>query len=81
MISWRRRDGTIIVLDGERLRSLRESNGLSQRALAARLGCTGAAVSSWETELCIPSLPQIARITTVFGEALSASGAIVVTHD
>jgi len=79
MIVWQRRDGTRIELDGGRLRSLRESNGWSQRQLAADIGCTSAAVSTWETELCCPSLPQISRLHRIYGDALAESGAVVVT--
>ena len=75
---WQRRDGTTIRLDGDRLRVLRESRGLSQRALAVQVGCTGAAVSSWETESHVPSLPQISRILDVFGRDLAKSGALTV---
>ena len=79
MISWQRRDGTLITLDGGRLRELRESAGLSQRAAGSAIGCTGAAVSSWETESAVPSLPQISRIRSIYGAALEESGAITVT--
>jgi predicted transcriptional regulator len=78
MISWQRRDGTVIHLDGDRLRSLRVSDGRTQSSIAAQIGCTSAAVSAWETESCCPSLPQIMRIRSVFGGALASSGALVV---
>ena len=78
MIVWQRRNGTRIELDGERLRSLRESNGRTQREVAADLGCTAAAVSSWETETCCPSLPQVGRLRALFGDALDLSGAVRV---
>lgn len=80
MISWQRRSGTVITLDGGALRALRESRGLTQREVADKIGCTAAAVSSWECETCCPSLPQIERIKNVFGvRALVMSGAIEVT--
>ena len=75
---WQRRSGTRIELDGDRLRSLRERNGWTQREVAADLGCTAAAVSTWETESCCPSLPQIARLRLLFGDALFFSGAVRV---
>ena len=79
MISWQRRDGTSIHLDGDRLRALRMSAEMTQREVGEAIGCTAAAVSSWETETAVPSLPQIDRIRLVFGDALKESGAIVVT--
>jgi transcriptional regulator with XRE-family HTH domain len=78
MISWQRRDGTSIHLDGDRLRALRMSAEMTQRDAAEAIGCTAAAVSAWETETAVPSLPQIERIRAVFGDALKESGAIVV---
>ena len=78
MICSNRRDGTRIYLDGVRLAGLRASAGLTQREVAEAIGCTAAAVSSWETEAAIPSLPQIFRIAAFYGDALSASGAIEV---
>lgn len=78
MISWQRRDGTTINLDGDRLRALRMSAEMTQREAADAIGCTAAAVSSWETETAVPSLPQIDRIRSVFGDSLKESGAIVV---
>ncbi len=80
MIVWQRRDGTSIHLDGDRLRALRLSDGRTQSAVAAQIGCTSAAVSAWETESCCPSLPQVAKIRAVFGAALGESGALVVHH-
>jgi transcriptional regulator with XRE-family HTH domain len=51
---------------------------LSQREAAASIGCTAAAVSTWETETAVPSLPQIDRIRALYGDALEESGAVVV---
>ncbi len=51
---------------------------MTQRETAGAIGCTAAAVSAWETETAVPSLPQIERIRAVFGDALEESGAIVV---
>jgi len=79
MIVWRRRDGTRIELDGERLRELRLSTGRTQGSVASSIGCTSAAVSSWELEVRCPSLPQIDRITEIFGKSLALCGAIRVS--
>jgi transcriptional regulator with XRE-family HTH domain len=78
MISWQRRDGTTISLDGDRLRGLRLSAELTQREAAESIGCTAAAVSTWETETAVPSLPQIERIRALYGAALEESGAVLV---
>ena len=80
MICWQRRDGTVIRLDGERMRELRASAGQSQSDVADAVGCTAAAVSTWETESRCPSLPQIARLFKVYGSALAESGALTVSR-
>lgn len=78
MIVWQRRDGTRIELDGIRLRELRIANGWTQRDVADTVGCTAAAVSSWEIEDRCPSLPQCSRLADAFGVALHKTGAIKV---
>lgn len=78
MIVWQRRDGTRIELDGERFRALRLSTGQTQADVAEHIGCTSAAVSSWETEARCPSLPQIERIVDLFGKKLERTGALRV---
>jgi predicted transcriptional regulator len=80
MIVWQRRDGTRIELDGERLRALRLSSERTQADVAEHIGCTSAAVSSWETEARCPSLPQIDRITDLFGKKLERTGALRVVR-
>lgn len=80
MIVWQRRDGTRIELDGDRLRTLRLAGEWTQADVAEHIGCTSAAVSSWETETRCPSLPQIDRIVDLFGAKLSRTGAIRVTR-
>jgi predicted transcriptional regulator len=78
VIVWQRRDGTRIELDGERFRALRLSTNQTQADVAEHIGCTSAAVSSWETETRCPSLPQIERIVDLFGKKLERSGALRV---
>ena len=81
MIVWQRRDGTRIELDGERLRALRLASERTQSDVADAIGCTAAAVSSWELEVRCPSLPQIDRIADLFGRTkLARCGALKVTR-
>ncbi len=81
MIEWRRRDkdSTIITLDGARLVELRLSREMSQDALASAIGCGRSTISMWETEACCPTLPQIKRLRSVFGDALEHAGAVTIS--
>jgi len=79
MIPWHLRSGTIVRLDGERLRGLRESQGLTQVELAEQVGCSAAAVSTWESEKRCPRLAQCEALRLVFGKALAESGALELT--
>ena len=51
---------------GQIIRSLRESNGLTQRELADRLGVTEKAVSSWEVGSSSPRLNKITKMSELF---------------
>lgn len=81
MIEWRRRDkeNTVITLDGARLVELRMSRELSQEQLADSIGCGRSTISMWETEGACPTLPQIKRLRSVFGDALEAAGAVTIS--
>lgn len=66
---------------GRRIAHFRKSQGLTQEALAERLGITPQAVSKWENDLSCPdimTLPQLARLldasvdTLLTGEASTA---------
>lgn len=50
----------------ERIKIARESRGLSQEALADKLGCTKQLISKYETGANIPSASNLAKICNVF---------------
>ncbi len=52
---------------GEKIKNLRKERGLSQNALADRLGVTFQAVSKWETGATMPDLTLIPAIAAFFG--------------
>ncbi len=49
------------------LKELRESRRLSQKTLAARLGCSPSIVSSYETGERLPSLPMLIALADLYG--------------
>ena len=48
------------------IRELRERAGVSQAALARRVGVTRSAVNAWEMGLSIPTTQYVAEAGTVF---------------
>ena len=48
------------------IRSLRENMGLSQAALARRLGVTRASVNAWEMELSAPTAQYLIEMARLF---------------
>lgn len=52
---------------GEKIKNLRKERGLSQNALADRLGVTFQAVSKWETGATMPDVTLIPAIASFFG--------------
>ena len=60
-------------LDGKlRLRSLRETHGISQRDLAASLGVTPGAVAKWELCFTVPTVENLLALADLFGCPLDA---------
>lgn len=55
---------------GQRLCQLRNRAGLSQDALAERLGVSRQSVSKWETDGSVPELDKLVRLSQVFGVTL-----------
>lgn len=55
---------------GEKLQKLRQQQGLSQDALAERLGVSRQAVSKWERDEAMPELDKIVRLSESFGVSL-----------
>lgn len=52
---------------GEKIKSLRKKQNLSQEQLADSLGLSRQAVSRWETENAIPETNMIVRLSEIFG--------------
>lgn len=55
---------------GRRIRQYRQATGLSQRALATRLGITSGAIGQWELGLKAPSTPRLAALGKALGVSL-----------
>lgn len=51
----------------ERFASLRKSRGLTQRAIAEKLGITDRAVSKWETGRRTPKFSDTPVLASIFG--------------
>ena len=71
--------GTRISLDGDKLRGLRLSLGLTLSEVATVVGCSFAAIGHYEREAMTPGADAINGLRRVFGDALEQSGALVVT--
>ena len=50
----------------DRIRYLREKNGLTQAALAKKLGITRGSVNFWEMSLTSPSLANVVEMAKIF---------------
>ena len=55
---------------GETISRLRAENGLSQEALAQRLGVSRQSVSKWETGASVPDLEKLMGLSELFGVSL-----------
>ena len=55
------------MLLGEKIRELRIRQGLSQEALATRLGVSRQAVSKWEKNLSYPDTENLLALAALFG--------------
>ncbi|QCT70134.1 helix-turn-helix domain-containing protein [Eubacterium maltosivorans] len=58
------------VVLGERIRTLRESNNMSQVQLARELGISKASVHQWESCISIPSLVYLIEMARLFNVSL-----------
>ena len=56
----------MILTIADRIRELRDLNGMTQTDLANRLGISRSAVNSWEMSLSTPSIPNIIEMTRIF---------------
>lgn len=71
--------GTRVALDGDKLRGLRLSLGMTLSEVASVVGCSFAAIGHYEREAMMPGTDAVDGLRRVFGEALAQSGALVVT--
>ena len=74
------RDGARIELDGERLRSLRESRGLTLEGVGSACDRTAAAICSLEHERWLPSVATCDALAALFGDELRRTGAVRVVR-
>lgn len=51
---------------GERIRQTREKNGLTQAALAKKLGISRSAVNAWELGVSVPSAQYLVELSRLF---------------
>ena len=49
-----------------KIKILRENKGLSQKALADKLGITRSSVNAWEQGISVPSTQYIVELATLF---------------
>ena len=54
----------------ENIVSMREERGVSQNALAERLGVSPQAVSKWERGICCPDIALLPAIADIFGVSI-----------
>jgi len=71
--------GTRISLDGDKLRGLRLSLGMTLSEVATVVGCSFAAIGHYEREAMTPGADAINGLRRVFGDALASTGALVTT--
>ena len=63
--------GGIMRTQGERIKKLRKSKGVTQRELANRLGISEQAISKWEKNLSNPSTKNLLQISKIFGVSIT----------
>ena len=57
---------SMILSTSERIKELREKNGYTQAALAAKLSVTRACVNAWEMGISSPSTENLVELTQIF---------------
>ena len=53
-------------MSAERIKHLREVNGMTQSALAKKLGITRSSVNAWEMGISVPSTQYIIELSRIF---------------
>lgn len=56
----------MILLLPERIRQLREQNGLTQSDLARKVGLTRSSINGWEMGLSTPSTANVVELAKIF---------------
>lgn len=57
----------MVILIDERIKELRNKNGLTQKQLAKRVGVTRTTINSWEMAISAPSCNYLAELSKTFG--------------
>ena len=55
---------------GQNIKRLRKEKGISQEALADAIGVSRQAVSKWETDVSVPELEKLLKLSELFGVTL-----------
>ncbi len=58
------------MTNGERLKYLREKNGLTQKDIATRLGVESAAISKYELDMREPNIEALKKLATIFNVSI-----------
>ncbi len=58
------------MTNGERLKYLREKNGLTQKDIAIRLGVESAAISKYELDMREPNIEALKKLATIFNVSI-----------
>lgn len=56
----------VLGMIGEQIRATREKNGLTQSALAKKLGISRSAVNAWELGVSVPSAQYLVELSRLF---------------
>lgn len=58
------------MTNGERIKYLREKNGLTQKDIATRLGVESAAISKYELDMREPNIEALKKLATIFNVSI-----------
>ncbi len=60
------------ILFAENLKTLRKSNGITQKELADKVGVDQRTISAWEKGVCEPGFQMLAHLCEIFGETFDS---------